>query len=103
MQKKRGPKPDPLRATMRASFPDWSDRRFEYWWKGFTMERSWVTDGLMSEEHKAEISQSILEKVTRTNGTFSVARYLRLVEVIDGDLRGYDPEHDEAPGGGPGA
>ncbi len=32
--RKPGPKPDPLRAEVRAMFPEWSDRTFATYWRG---------------------------------------------------------------------
>lgn len=92
-----GPKPDPLRAQLRASFDAWSDRTFDTWWKGFTMQRQWVIDGLMTHEEKVELAEAIQKKILRPNGTFSVSKFLKYVIACDRELREYDLGHDEAP------
>lgn len=97
---KRGPKPDPLRRTLRASFSDWSDRTFDTYWAAFKVARSWVEDGLLTNEQKVEIMAEVHKTVDRPNGTFSVRRYAEIVTEIDHGIRQtteYDLGHDEAP------
>lgn len=94
---KRGPKPDPTRAMLRAQFSEWSDRTFDTWWRGYRMARKWVIDGLCTHEDKVEIMQSVMDQIIRPNGTFSVAKQLAYIEAIDSQLRQYDAGHDETP------
>lgn len=102
--KKMGRPANPQRVMVRAMFKDWSDRRFDTYWSGFTMLSSLVLEGYLTHDEKMALDQKIMDRIIRPNGTFSVARYER--ECADEYLKvvqAYDPGHDEGPGGGTGA
>lgn len=95
---KRGPKPNPIRAMLKAQFTDWSPRTFDTYWKGLTTLDALVQDGLITREHKVELAEQIHAKVNRPNGTFSVKAYMEYcVGTAEAIRAEYDLEHAEAP------
>ena len=69
-----GPAPDPNRATTRAIFPEWSDRKFATYWAAM---RHLL---YMEARGNIDIGEEVLRRATRPNGTINVSKYAREAE-----------------------
>ncbi len=68
LQKKRGPKPDPVRAVMRRTFSEWSDRQFATFWRAHRM---------LAEFTDESTYKAAIEIASRPNGSLNVSKFAR--------------------------